>query len=420
MSEKHLFLHVGLHKTGTTAIQEFLSINKEKLQQQSLSYVESDLLLHKSWHIGRYSKDEITPIEELWKPIKKQLAHTSVIYSYEGFSNTIEEQPDFVTDIINFLPKNPIRIIVYLRRQDLHYESFYCQNVKGHNDCRKFNPNPELDHLIHADGTTVQIYDYINWLDNIQNQLRRQDRLEVRLYEKGTFEGGSLFTDFVSSLGIGWDDHYKIPKRSINLNPDGRYVELSRKMASYCQSNKLTDVESALFNNCILNINAVVGRTNNKFLFTLPERRAFLERYEECNRQVAKKYFNSNESLFDTEDLNSPSYDIKDQFEEGELENVLILFHSTWMSIINKSSFRTLNYLRLQYYMKLRKTDRSKRVKFRLFVHKTIQSIGKRFLKNWPNTGLFDAELRSLPMSSSSQESLTKALKAFQRFDLKQ
>jgi hypothetical protein len=43
---RELFLHVGMHKTGTTSIQQTLHANRARLQRAGLSYFEAEETNH--------------------------------------------------------------------------------------------------------------------------------------------------------------------------------------------------------------------------------------------------------------------------------------------------------------------------------------------------------------------------------------
>ncbi|MBU4379983.1 MAG: hypothetical protein KJ724_12860, partial [Proteobacteria bacterium] len=234
--ENRLILHVGLQKTGTTAIQSFLEINTNILKRQRVNYIINPTRLYMAWPIYRNREDATVPVEELWKPIKLSLQHSSVMYSNESFSNIVEERPEFVLDLTKLLPENPITIIVYIRRQDLHYESLYGQNIV-HGEFRKFNPSPSDDYMIFDYGQTTKVYEYSRWLNIMSDHLRPQDKLVVRVYERGAFESGSIFNDFISAGGLQWDPEFTIPEKTVNVSLDGRFIELARKMASFYKIN---------------------------------------------------------------------------------------------------------------------------------------------------------------------------------------
>jgi hypothetical protein len=125
-----LYLHIGTHKTGTSALQAFLVNRAEALGARGLHYVQSGLdggNAHHAlpWSIrGLYGGDA-----DVWENVRAELAglpDTNAVISTEGlwFAHAAEAkaQLEGVRDI---------RIVMYLRRQDKYLQSLYKQAVTG-------------------------------------------------------------------------------------------------------------------------------------------------------------------------------------------------------------------------------------------------------------------------------------------------
>ena len=62
---KNVFLHVGIHKTGTTSIQHFLLENKQKLHGQDFDYYEGKFIAanHVEIHAAFMRRERLTPFK---------------------------------------------------------------------------------------------------------------------------------------------------------------------------------------------------------------------------------------------------------------------------------------------------------------------------------------------------------------------
>ncbi len=86
---KHLFVHIGTHKTGTTAVQKACLLNKVKLSSEDIHYInhrkysaENDLTDYNS-----RSKS----VNALSKLLNKNLnvSENKIFISWEGFSGNL-------------------------------------------------------------------------------------------------------------------------------------------------------------------------------------------------------------------------------------------------------------------------------------------------------------------------------------------
>jgi hypothetical protein len=196
---KNLIIHIGTHKTGTTAIQEFLYKNNNILSQNSMCFFEpvkvDDFALHHNlclglldemlhscgidykikWHnTAKYFDDIESYFADLSRYMAEMKLDTAVISS-EGFFSTakifcnglISDFPRLLTDeeaynvdkaIITRLRKLTkdfsARVVVYLRRQDEHFESLYSHYLKSLPFSQVKSPKDYLDsnpHEYHYD-----------------------------------------------------------------------------------------------------------------------------------------------------------------------------------------------------------------------------------------------------------------------------
>lgn len=144
-----LILHIGTHKTGTTAIQECLYRNEERLAGGGIHYAHrlrarSFNQLAKLVAIGRRGEAQALFDRHLEKASAFG-AHTLLISAESFFAMTMfhhklegrsydeywAAESHSIDRLRSLLPAGmPIRVVVFFRRQDKFLESVYAQTVK--------------------------------------------------------------------------------------------------------------------------------------------------------------------------------------------------------------------------------------------------------------------------------------------------
>jgi hypothetical protein len=127
-------VHAGTPKTGTKALQTFLTRQSKKLAKQGILYLESGRHSERRKrlaisHSALAKSLSIRTGREAWKSLRAELerstCHTNVISAESfWFSDPAELRAE--------LPKSqPVRLVVYLRRQDHYLQSLWKQAVAG-------------------------------------------------------------------------------------------------------------------------------------------------------------------------------------------------------------------------------------------------------------------------------------------------
>ncbi len=138
---KTLYLHIGMTKTGSSSIQHFLYLNRTELLKQGLYYpvalthgyahhVMAQYFNERGGRQQEYIKDLFQSPEQWKAGIKQEIEKLrcapadDILLSSEAFRLAT---PALLAE---FFHGFDIRIIVFLRRQDLWLESSFNQNVK--------------------------------------------------------------------------------------------------------------------------------------------------------------------------------------------------------------------------------------------------------------------------------------------------
>jgi len=212
MQEKTLYIHIGCHKTGTTSIQHTLALNESVLQAKGLYFYYRDFNsgenklpdLH-SW-LRFVQKKKIIPKGMRIRDADKLAAELSkikgdVIVSSENFSFVFDKSE--ILSIQNALSKvfTNIKIICYLRRQDLHVVSHHQEGAKlkraaeydlyGHS-ARALPPYNERHELYLNYFTRLSM-----WADAFGDE-----NMIVKLYDRKELLKGDVVADFFNILNI--------------------------------------------------------------------------------------------------------------------------------------------------------------------------------------------------------------------------
>jgi len=274
-----LILHIGTHKTGTSALQAFLKSNADGLQAQGVRYVEAGRpgrLAHHmlAWAIrGRRNTDL-----SIWDGVRAELRDNPAsinVLSTEGFWF---EDPARIKEVLDY--DGEVKIVAYLRRQDQFLQSLYKQAVSSG---RKTDFDAWLAEVPHRG-------DYLSVLDKWAEAFGI-GAITVRPYERGGRTIDAV-EDFLSVFGI---DPHAMPqiKLSHAHNPSPRR-ELLHFLRAFNQLNLKIDYEKFFFS--VIRRNKAYVRSID--LLTYEQRRVLLDNYEEENRALAKRYLREDIPLF--------------------------------------------------------------------------------------------------------------------------
>ena len=281
-----VYLHAGTEKTGTSAIQAFLNVNRTNL-------VKGHSCLYPNFSSERVdgSENYHNHCPHLVRNYRKFLEKTrdsveycrqqdidKIIISCEGLWHYSKIAKD-LTGIVSEYDNVNIRLIVYFRRQDDWYESSWKQ--KGHKiaglstayDYANSHRLPWLSHLR-------------QWSENIGHE-----NIIVRVYEKEQLPDG-LLSDFLSVAGIEYRQNaWNAPeKNNLNENPG-----LSRDILEILHLNKnfyLSERDHRLIRFFSDNLgNEYKKQPFEKYRMLSPRQRiSILETYDEMNTTIAREY----------------------------------------------------------------------------------------------------------------------------------
>ncbi|RTM07398.1 MAG: hypothetical protein EKK31_11585 [Hyphomicrobiales bacterium] len=132
---RKIVIHCGLHKTGSSYLQQLFLANRNELKRKSVYYPEfrnpDAAAMHKGNHsIVAVSYDKNRSAEEnLSSFFDLNSDCDTLLISGEEFSR-VNDVSGFLSGLKQFAPDADIRLVFYLRRYDHMIESVYSETVK--------------------------------------------------------------------------------------------------------------------------------------------------------------------------------------------------------------------------------------------------------------------------------------------------
>jgi len=290
-----LYMHIGVHKTGTTAVQHFLTANRERLRDQGVTYARSgcpprEAILHGqhmlAWEITRPKSGRQGTWDTLREELEAEDGDVAVV-STEEFD--ARREPDQFSALRSHLDGLDVRIVVYLRRQDEFLHSYYCTDVLFHREARDFD---EYRQTLKTDA------DYRVLLSRWEEAFGRE-ALSVRTYDKSKLRDGDIVSDLCDEVGIDLAD------AGLSRPPSQRQINRAypRNVISCVLWARRAGMSEGDIASLRYLFNLVYRDQSSEVdLLSPADRLELLGEYEESNRAVARRYLDR-DALFDEPDL---------------------------------------------------------------------------------------------------------------------
>lgn len=327
-----VYLHIGLPKTGTTALQNFLTDNTDALAHSGICFPDFGLRYpHISWrrnahflivsHVDEFgNKDPKQPCEE-YEDTLNQIAdlagqYDRILLSDEAIWQNYKKRPAFWPSLKEDFQKRglALKVIVYLRRQDSLIESLYRQRVKA--SCL----TDRFDDYIRKLRFPL---DYLKYADMLSEVLGKEN-LILRVYDREQYQGAehNIFSDFLDIFGLSLSDGFKVKQAVFNTSLDGSMLEFRRLV------NRLPHMDSAGILNKSIDLTVSDYPSGSAqgagSLFSPDELKAFLGSFAESNSLLAQKYLGREDGfLFPEPSAQLPKYSVN---TDDLLRNAILVY----------------------------------------------------------------------------------------------
>ncbi len=308
---KTLYIHIGTPKTGSSAIQAFLSQNREVLTQKGFCYPKFPfhydyVSKNRNGYFLRAKKLENrqSDFEEGIEMLRKAFEeYSNVILSEEGiwYENFKWHQQLF--DVMQEKGYQ-VKIIVYLRRQDDYVVSRWNQFVKSYSYKYKHR---DTDDGIWENFLKRELKDsrlnYFTTLKKLED-IYGEGNILVRRYDRNYFTKGSVISDFLQTVGLERTDEYTEAQLVVNPSLSPNTAEIQRVLNTVVAERDEENVNDAsdikFLRDRLLSYSVLSKESYPCNMFSEDEAKEFMEHYHKENCRVAKKYFGE-EELFSLE-----------------------------------------------------------------------------------------------------------------------
>lgn len=280
--DKTIYFHIGLPKTGSSAIQQFLNANRELLKTFSIDYppfqeAQKTVATH-----GNFSLFLAALREGNQARLAQAVAHCAaspcrnIIFSEEQLTMLSKDK---LKELCALFHEFPIKIICYLRRQDHHHTSLANQ-------------------MTFAAGITdfsapltgaFAVFNDLSQLVEIFEEIFGKENMIFRIYEKQQFHGGNLFADFLDIFHVPLNEAFSLPER-VNPPLARDFLEILRlcNTLPLPHSFVLNTMEPQLYELARCFDDRAVFATPE--LFSPQERCEILKKYAAFNARIARAY----------------------------------------------------------------------------------------------------------------------------------
>lgn len=199
---KRIYLHMGMHKTGSSSIQKSLFESRHILKEQGYHYFCEDYdglekSLPQNWiNLNDFERPKISDYDRFLKLLDK-IESDNILISIESFSwfFTMES----ISYLKKLFDKYEVKIILYIRRQDSQMVSYIQEGAKNRN-----KPSARYYGNFTVSLPFVKNLDYLNYYNRANNLSAYfgKSNLTIRVFEKNKLYGGDVVSDFCQILGL--------------------------------------------------------------------------------------------------------------------------------------------------------------------------------------------------------------------------
>lgn len=242
---KQVYLHIGLHKTGSSSIQESLFSARKELDSKGYSYLCEDFdgverALPQKWINLNGFEDPFIKDVGRFNNIVKSSKNEKIIISIEALAWFYTEKS--ISNVRKALEGFNVKVIVYLRRQDLQMVSYHQEGSKGKNKPSSVYYGPSLKPF--HDLKNTEYLDYEKRLSTWSSFFGREN-LIIKVFDPSNFPEKDVVKDFLSLFSLESIDTVRVNESlGFEATKIGQLINLSdlkdsgvaRKIRSNCSN----------------------------------------------------------------------------------------------------------------------------------------------------------------------------------------
>jgi hypothetical protein len=289
-----IVLHIGVDKTGSTAIQQHLILNRAWLEQRSL-YVPEIGFGVSNGHSALLSRLDEEQLAALQAEIQgaASAGYDALLLSWEGMNFYTLEQ---IRTLAAVLGDFPCDVVVYLREQADLVQTGFLQQLKSNSNkgsLRLFeSPRMGREWLMSRRMRFPPTRDYYQLLQRWQQAIPRAS-FHIRFFDRAQLVNKDIVEDFLLQLGIELDDAFRRRGDAANISLDveaGMFIDRCQREGQG-HNDILRRVDVAVSN---------IARRGSGRKYFLSEKtvKSIRRYYRKSNRALARAFLGSDEPLF--------------------------------------------------------------------------------------------------------------------------
>ncbi len=346
---RKIVLHIGAEKTGTTTIQEFLALNRDRLRELGV-YFPKAVGEKNHTHLalcaaldkrgiskraaGRLAENGLEDFrlkirKSLDDELAKNLPCDTVVFSGEHMHSQLQT-PEELERLKQMLPKaDELRIVFYIRRQDQAAVSLFSTALKaggGGGEGFQF-PEDEAGRLPYR-------FDYLRAY-KLWASVFGKESIVVRIFDKAEFVNGDLIEDFCHAAGLPWEKDFLRPQmKNPALDANGEFV--------FSRFNALRNAEGNTFSEHDLRtlkellVNSFTSKSKNR-----PTRESaisFFRQFQQVNARLRKQAFPGRKAPLFNDDFSEYPVDKSAPAETVDLGVICDVLLKAWLEQAKQAS----------------------------------------------------------------------------------
>lgn len=366
-----VYLHIGVPKTGTTALQCFLFENQKILEKYGICFPDmgfcfEDIGPQRNAHFliepgtNANGLPDFSTLSSVYASGLNELQELGAVYdkiiiSDETIWNGSTHHKNYWQNLkLDFQTRGlNLKLIVYLRRQDMWMQSLWAQKIKKTGNRQTFAAYLKQ---MQEENYPLDYYQYLNDLSRIFGK----DALIVRVYEDAQYQEDTqtIFSDFLSIFDIPFSDEFQLSHETLNISLNGCLLEMKRILncipAYRGEYHTLVKImKSMQLKNPLHDTDA------ERYSYIQPEEREkLLNSCAESNRRLAVDYLNREDGVLFRDTVDDSPVFSPDNPEMTQY--IILVFGSMIDKLVQKDERLTDKYFKLaEKNQELKKTIRS-------------------------------------------------------------
>lgn len=274
--KKTIYLHIGFGKTGTTAIQYFFDKRRGQLLEQDFLYPQTGIQIGGHHLLAPLGVERISGhVKTLYLNLLQEIEKSTANKIFISSENFIFSTPSFIEDLKQELSPFDVKIIFYVRRQELLIESIFLQWQKVGDDYLG-----GIEKFFRTHKGSFDFYRKITpWAACFG-----EDSIIARLYERNLI-GDDICCDIVNLLNLHPLSAEKGGRENASLRPEFATLIGLIDAAGVQKEDRIKIVGE------LLSLSEKFGSMKKETLLSYELKQEIAAYYRESNQKFSEKYF---------------------------------------------------------------------------------------------------------------------------------